>query len=77
MEINELELCESVNQKLRDGDAITDTELAVARKHYRKVVSFLRALKERRYDLFLISLDDDLQKLDSYHESRKRHKNEH
>lgn len=75
--MNELEICENVNQKLRNGDPITDTELAVARKHYRKTVTFLRALKERRFDLFLVSLNDDLEKMDSYHESRKRHKNEH
>lgn len=70
----ELGICERVSKKLRSGESITDAELNVARRYYLETVEFIQALKDSRYSLFLVSLSDDLQLMDDYHEARKKFK---
>lgn len=70
----ELGICERVSKKLRSGDPITDAELSIARRYYRETVEFIQALKDSRYDFFLVGLRDDLQLMDDYYEARKKFK---
>jgi hypothetical protein len=67
----ELEICAAVNRKIHTDDSISDEELMIARKHFRKVQTFLEALNDRMFDLFTDHIRADLIRLDRFHKARR------
>ena len=67
----DLEVCAKVHAQLLSGDPITDLDLTFAKEHLNLVCKYIEALHERRYDLFLARLREDLTTLDGYAEARK------
>lgn len=66
-----MERLRAIHEKLRRGDFLSDEELKIARKHYRSVVNFFKAINDRRYDLSADSLQDYVRRMDVWDEARK------
>lgn len=67
----DLEVCAKVHAQLLSGDPIPDLDLLFAIEHLNIVCKYIEALHERRYDLFLARLQEDLQTLEGFSEARK------
>jgi len=69
---NELKICAEVHRKINSRVVISDEELQIAIKHYKKVVKFLMTINDKIYQLFLVHINSDLMTLVQFSEARKK-----